>query len=112
MISARAIAPSCLTLLGLGVSTLGCMWRWPLALLFGLVCDVLDGAVARRLGSASRFGARLDWHVDVCIGAVLAWLVWPPALVGLAVWSGLASTMGWRVSGRAWLTVVAIGVWW
>jgi CDP-diacylglycerol--glycerol-3-phosphate 3-phosphatidyltransferase len=46
----------------------------------GLVSDVLDGALARRLGQESEFGARLDQWADFALWACLpfgAWLLWP-----------------------------------
>lgn len=49
----------------------------------GLVSDVLDGALARRLGQASEFGARLDQWADFALWAVLplaAWWLWPAIL--------------------------------
>ena len=50
---------------------------------FGLVTDVLDGVVARRLGQTSEFGARLDQWADFALWASLplaAWWLWPAIL--------------------------------
>lgn len=49
----------------------------------GLVSDVLDGVLARRLGQASEFGARLDQWADFALWAALplaAWWLWPAIL--------------------------------
>lgn len=46
----------------------------------GLISDVLDGALARRLGQESDFGARLDQWGDFALWLALpfsAWWLWP-----------------------------------
>lgn len=46
----------------------------------GLVSDVLDGALARRLGQESEFGARLDQWADFALWVSFplgAWWLWP-----------------------------------
>ena len=46
----------------------------------GLLTDALDGALARRLGQESEFGARLDQWGDFALWACLplaAWWLWP-----------------------------------
>jgi len=46
----------------------------------GLVSDVLDGALARRLGQESDFGARLDQWADFALWVCFplgAWWLWP-----------------------------------
>lgn len=48
-----------------------------------LVSDVLDGALARRLGQVSEFGATLDQWADFAVWASLplaAWWLWPEIL--------------------------------
>ena len=48
-----------------------------------LVSDVLDGALARRLGQATDFGARLDQWADFALWVSLplaAWWLWPAIL--------------------------------
>jgi phosphatidylglycerophosphate synthase len=97
----------------------------PLVGLVGLLCDALDGALARRLGAETRFGAALDWHAD-CACAVLAAVVLTSraapsvaavvvvAVVGalVLVW-GTNHPRGVRVSGSAPLVVLALGaLWW
>ena len=49
----------------------------------GLLSDVLDGALARRLGQESDFGARLDQWADFALWLCLpfgAWWLWPETL--------------------------------
>jgi phosphatidylglycerophosphate synthase len=49
----------------------------------GLLSDVLDGVLARRLGQESTFGARLDQWGDFALWAALplgAWWLWPDVL--------------------------------
>ena len=46
---------------------------------FGLLSDVLDGALARRLGQTTDFGARLDQWADFALWLALpfgAWWLW------------------------------------
>jgi phosphatidylglycerophosphate synthase len=47
-----------------------------------LVLDGVDGAVARRYGAGTRFGARFDMEVDAALILVLALLVWRSGRVG------------------------------
>ena len=49
----------------------------------GLLSDVLDGVLARRLGQESDFGARLDQWADFALWVCLplaAWWLWPETL--------------------------------
>ncbi len=49
----------------------------------GLLSDVLDGVLARRLGQESEFGARLDQWADFALWVCLpigAWWLWPEVL--------------------------------
>ncbi|HYZ26330.1 MAG TPA: CDP-alcohol phosphatidyltransferase family protein [Geminicoccaceae bacterium] len=57
---------------------------WSLAALVAtaLSLDAVDGLLARRLGLASRFGARFDLEVDAFLILVLALLVWQAGKVG------------------------------
>ncbi|MGN1219675.1 MAG: CDP-alcohol phosphatidyltransferase family protein [Candidatus Cryptobacteroides sp.] len=63
---------------------------WTFYLLCGL-SDVLDGAIARRTGTASRFGERLDTIADIVFVAVWMILFMPAINVGrwLWIWVGL-----------------------
>ena len=76
---------------------------WWLLLLGGL-SDAADGALARRAGGGSAWGARLDPLTDkILIAAPLLWLAaqpaWPQQLPLWAVWLLLARELlisGWR----------------
>lgn len=59
-------------------------WTFGLALLgaAALILDGVDGALARRDGTASRFGAWLDQEVDAMLIACLSILVWRTGVVG------------------------------
>lgn len=59
---------------------------WPFALaLAALMLDGVDGAVARRTGTESDFGARFDMELDAALALVLAVLVFAVDRVGLWV---------------------------
>lgn len=58
---------------------------WILYLLCGL-SDVLDGAIARRTGTVSRLGERLDTIADVIFAAVWMVLFIPALEVGKWLW--------------------------
>jgi phosphatidylglycerophosphate synthase len=82
-----------------------------------LTLDLVDGAVARRTGTASAFGASLDMEVDALLILVLSVLVapevgWWVLLIGLARYLlGLAATLmpvlKRPVPVRRWAKVVA-----
>jgi len=68
---ARGFTPNAITLASLGVSILsalcyafGLIFPGGLLLLFSGTLDTMDGAVARRSGQSSRFGALLDSTLD------------------------------------------------
>jgi len=55
----------------------------------GLASDVLDGALARRLGQVTDFGARLDQWADFALWVSLplaAWWLWPAVLAREAIY--------------------------
>jgi CDP-diacylglycerol--glycerol-3-phosphate 3-phosphatidyltransferase len=65
------------------------------AILFalGLASDVLDGALARRLGQETAFGARLDQWGDFALWIALpicAWWLWPEIVRREAGYVGIA----------------------
>ena len=61
--------PSLVTFVGLVLGLLGvALWPRPVSvacLLLGWACDGLDGALARRLGVVTPWGASLDLLVDI-----------------------------------------------
>ena len=57
-----------------GAAEVGTAWPFALALI-ALLLDGVDGAVARRTGTASDFGARFDMELDAAFAFVLAILV-------------------------------------
>jgi phosphatidylglycerophosphate synthase len=75
---------------------------WILVLLVsvGATADVFDGALARRSGLASRFGARFDMEVDALLVLVLAILVWRVAHVGS--WIVAAGLMRYAFVAAGW----------
>ena len=81
---------------------------WTLYLAAGLT-DMLDGPVARRTGTVSAFGARLDSAADllfaaVCLGRILPALAIPPWLwgwmAGIALLRGINLVSGWVLQKR------------
>jgi phosphatidylglycerophosphate synthase len=65
----------------------GARLSWSLAGVIGiaLVLDAVDGWLARRLGLASRFGARFDLEIDALMILILSVLVWQTGQAGLWV---------------------------
>ena len=79
------VSPNLLTLIGLAgagaaaaLAAYGHFWQAGLAMLAAALFDLLDGAVARATGAATRFGAILDATADRIaeFGILLALLVW------------------------------------
>jgi len=85
---------------------------WILLLLGGL-SDWADGALARRAGGGSAWGARLDPLTDkILISAPLLWLGASGGLPLWAVWLLLARELlvsGWRAGQGGWRPRVARG---
>ena len=82
---------------------------YALYLLCGL-SDMIDGTVARRMGSASEFGARLDTVSDF-VFMVVALIKFVPYLhirVGLWIWIGVIATM--KLGNAAWGFVRTRGI--
>jgi phosphatidylglycerophosphate synthase len=101
-VNPRAIAPCVVTLAGLVAGIVGVWNGSPALLLLSIALDVADGALARRIGGVSTFGARLDFLSDVALAhAVLVRAELPWAMPILLVGQALADAHAVRVSGRA-----------
>ena len=103
----RPMAPNAITCVGHAL-TLAWLLGAPVWIgVIGLLCDDLDGWVARKLGATSIFGSTYDWTVDVTVAAVvfdhLGLLPLALVAVPLQVRARLA---GRRVGGRAALSVL------
>ncbi len=64
------------------------------------VLDAADGALARRQGLASRFGARFDMETDAAFTLVLSALVWQAGQAG--VWVLASGLMRYAFVAAAW----------
>lgn len=106
-------AANCVTLLRAGIAALLAGWigrselasdqSWFVAGLaaFALLLDGIDGWLARRYGTASRFGARFDMEVDAFTILVLAVLVCQTGKAGGWVLLSGAMRYGFVAFGRA-----------
>lgn len=110
----KRAAPSICTFLG-NLLALGWLISgvWPLALA-SLLADCLDGWLARRWHTESEFGSNYDFTVDSTIGALIVFLVFrQPWLVALYLpIACYCRFKRWHFSGRAVLTMFAIGGSW
>lgn len=70
-----------------------------------MVCDGIDGAVARRTGTDTVFGARFDMELDSFLALALSTLVWRSGKVGL--WIVLIGAFRYLfvVAGWLWLAL-------
>ncbi|HBY73500.1 MAG TPA: hypothetical protein DEG44_02280 [Candidatus Kerfeldbacteria bacterium] len=82
----------------LGMVSLPLLWidyRWfALAQLLSLLCDGIDGSLARYTKHPSEFGKQFDYTVDVSImlltySAMMVWLEQPIWVIGLNWYAGL-----------------------
>lgn len=107
----RLVVPSLVTLVGLVLSGVWLAGGPVLVGALGLLCDVLDGSIARKVGGESKFGSLLDWTVDVVVLAVLCGRLglWPAALVLVPAQVALRHREV-RFSGRAAVTLVVIAL--
>ena len=89
--------------LALHPATLGAVARWWIIVLSTavLLLDGLDGRLARRTGSQSRFGARFDMELDAALLMALSLLVWRSGSVG--VWVLLIGFMRYAFVAASWL---------
>jgi len=104
------LLPSLITMIGAACSA---AWLagapWYLAIV-ALLLDDLDGWTARRLRVCTKFGAELDWHLDVIVCAAIAARFTPWLLCVLAPWLALAKSKSWRISLRAAMTIACLVV--
>ncbi len=77
-------------------------WAAPAAALVALALDGLDGRMARRHGTASRFGARFDMEVDALLLTVLSVLVVASGKVGAWVLLIAAARYLFVAAGALW----------
>ncbi|MEM7021386.1 MAG: CDP-alcohol phosphatidyltransferase family protein [Pseudomonadota bacterium] len=77
---------------------------WSLAALIALALsvDAVDGWLARRLGSASSFGARFDLEIDALMLMILSVLVWQADRAGLWVLAIGLLRYGFVALGLVW----------
>lgn len=89
--------------LSLHAGALGVGARWVIIVLSTVVLllDGLDGRVARRTGSQSRFGARFDMELDAALLMALSLLVWRSGRVG--AWVLLIGLMRYAFVAASWL---------
>jgi hypothetical protein len=101
--------PNAITAAGLGLSGAWLAGGSPWLGLAGLLADDLDGRVARATGQTTEVGSLLDWTADVVLtGLVLnkldaVWALLP--VIGAQV---ILRRGGYRLSGRAALTTIAL----
>lgn len=87
---------------------LGAAWapaaQWTMIVLatVALSLDGVDGALARRLGQQSRFGARFDMETDAAVLMVLCLAVWLSGKLGPWVLAIGAMRYGFVAAGRVW----------
>ena len=55
--------------------------------------DMIDGTVARKLGTNSEFGAKLDTFADMVFVAVVAYKLYPLIKITKAIWIGLIAVI-------------------
>lgn len=52
--------------------------------------DMIDGTIARKLGSESEFGAKLDTVADIILVAVAAYKLMPAMIISRMIWIWIA----------------------
>lgn len=102
------VSPNAVTLLGTAGVVAGAYFfaakgHFPMAVLVITLCgltDVMDGAMARARGTASKFGALLDSTMDrIADGAIFSALIWWFATQG--DWPTVLATLICLVAGQA-----------
>ncbi len=101
-----ALTMSLLALLGGAVGP-AVAWVAIVAAVVALVLDGVDGALARRRGEATAFGARFDMETDALLIVALAALAWQLGKAG--AWILLAGALRYLfvLAGRAWPALAA-----
>ncbi len=93
---------------GLVVVSRGALWEVAALIGAAMVADFIDGAVARRTGTASAFGHGFDSLADtVSFGAVPAFAAWSAQLHQLGA-AGFAAAMLWGIAVAARLALYLV----
>jgi len=82
-------------------------WFWAAGALAALALDGIDGMLARRLGAASRFGARFDLETDAATLLGLSLLVWSSGQAGPWVLASGAMRYIFVAASWAWPALAA-----
>ncbi len=96
----KMLVPCSITIIGAALSL-----SWVLKLApwwigaLGLLCDALDGYVARKLDQSTDFGSQLDWQVDMLLYACAMLRAYPPAEAVIAILALLPFQVGLRLAG-------------
>lgn len=100
---ARAWLGCVLVMLALGAASIATA-QWTIIVLatVALSLDGVDGALARRFGQQSRFGARFDMETDAALLLVLCLAVWLSGKLGPWVLAIGAMRYGFAAAGRVW----------
>lgn len=99
----RAWLTCVLLMLALGAATItAAQWLMIVLATLALSLDGVDGALARRLGQQSRFGARFDMETDAALLAVLSLAVWLSGTLGPWVLAIGAMRYAFVAAGRLW----------
>jgi CDP-diacylglycerol--serine O-phosphatidyltransferase len=107
----RVLAPSAVTSANIAAGFLAMVaaadGRWELSvylLVIAILCDVLDGSIARLLGATSEFGQEMDSFSDaISFGVAPAFLVYLAILRPLGFW-GLIASLVYVLAGVTRLT--------
>ena len=57
--------------------------------------DMIDGTIARKLGSESEFGAKLDTVADIILVAVAAYKLMPAMIISRMIWIWIVFFSQW-----------------
>lgn len=111
MIKLKCHVPNTVTVFGLGLGLVS-LSLYPSRLgiiLMGLslICDICDGFLARKLKVESVFGTELDWHTDVALAHIAAYIT--IGIIGngiLVLAQAIAHSTNLRTSGRGMVFVM------